>query len=268
MASQSKLESLPPEIVNHILSYLVHPRSRLAGLTELQSTHDFPYPAKQQARDKYHFDHTAPPDADRFGADTLTCARISHPFYTLALTSRRCRRLIESYCAHLVKAYNRFNLPFAHLETYGAQSVYPNLTAIVYRRLWLQFAPRLCIYCGFCLSCYPHKKPFPARTVPPIATCPDCFYAQILLLNEVEHQYHFSPEDLAAHNVRGTDGYEWALRIDVEDLALMIYHTRAFHSLRSRKGPCPTCTCAGIDASLIDKTPHYGTLPKRSRRTP
>ena len=45
--SLSKLESLPVEIVDQILSYLIYPRCRLPGLTEAQSRYDV---SEQQKR--------------------------------------------------------------------------------------------------------------------------------------------------------------------------------------------------------------------------
>jgi hypothetical protein len=69
-----------------------------------------------------------------------------------------------------------FNLPFAHLDSYGSQCVYPDMSGIVYRRLWLQHAPRKCIYCAATLDCYP----FP-RVGRIIAACEDCFYRQTLV---------------------------------------------------------------------------------------
>ena len=38
LSSHSVLEELPVEVINNILSYLVHPRSRLPGLTENESS--------------------------------------------------------------------------------------------------------------------------------------------------------------------------------------------------------------------------------------
>lgn len=172
MAAQSKLEALPVELFNQILSYLEQPRSRLPGFTERQSDHDCPKEEREAAKQKYS-SPTTPPDTDRFAADLFALPSLRHPFNVLALTSRRCQHLVETYCAHFVKSSNKFNLPFAQLETYGPKAVYPDLSGIVYRRLFLQLAPRRCIYCAGCLSCYPHTS---LKRV--IAACEDCFYAQ------------------------------------------------------------------------------------------
>ena len=175
-ASQSKLETLPVEIVNQILSHFTHPRSRLPGLTEAQSAHDFPRQAKSEVKSKE--DLTQPPDSDRWAADLFSWHLLSHPFHTLSLTSKRCNELVESYCSHLVRSCNgtMFNLPFAQLDKYGCKSVYPDMSGIVYRRLWLQHAPRRCIYCSAVLDCYPF--PLVKRV---IAACEDCFYRQTLV---------------------------------------------------------------------------------------
>jgi len=165
------LETLPVEVVNHILSYLVHPRSRLPGLTERQSQYDVSMIEKSNF--KAGEDKTAPPDADRHFANIFAWAEICHPFNALAATSKRCQDLVESYSAHLVKSCNRFNLPFAHLERFGPDSVHPSLNQIVYRRLWLQTAPRYCVFCSASLSYYPHSP-----LMRPILTCESCFYAQ------------------------------------------------------------------------------------------
>ncbi|KAJ4367270.1 hypothetical protein N0V83_006851 [Neocucurbitaria cava] len=101
VASQSKLETLPVEIVNQILSYFTHPRSRLPGLTEAQSAHDFPRQAKSDIKSKE--DLTQPPDSDRWAADLFSWHLLSHPFHVLSLTSKRCNELVESYCSHLIR---------------------------------------------------------------------------------------------------------------------------------------------------------------------
>lgn len=175
-ASQSKLETLPVEIVNQVLSYFTHPRSRLPGLTEAQSAHDFPRQAKSDIKSKE--DLTQPPDSDRWAADLFSWHLLSHPFHVLSLTSKRCNELVESYCSHLVRSCNgtMFNLPFAQLDKYGSKCVHPDLSGIVYRRLWLQHAPRRCIYCSAVLDCYPF--PLVKRV---IAACEDCFYRQTLV---------------------------------------------------------------------------------------
>lgn len=171
-ASRSPLESLPTEIINQILSHLVHPRSRLPGLTEAQSAHDFPRTTKLEIKNRE--DLTTLPDSQRWAADIFDFQSLRHPFHVLALTSRRLNAFVESYCGHLVRACNMFNLPFAHYDKHG--SAYPDLSQIVYRRLWLQHAPRLCIYCNVGLDCYPF--PVVKRL---IAACEDCFYRQTLV---------------------------------------------------------------------------------------
>lgn len=237
-SSYSLLEKLPVEVINNILSYLVHPRSRLPGLTENESSYD----SSGKRRVKNNEDLTSPPDTDRFAADLFSWLSLRHPFNVLALCSRRCHDMIESYCAHLVKSCNRFNLPFAQADRYGSDSVHPSLSSIVYRRLWLQTAPRFCVFCGVTLSTYPH------RIFRLLIGCADCFYAQTLSLEEVQYQYHImDPDLLAAHNVRGSSlRYDWVLRIDVEALALKLYGTRAFHDTRSDRfsKPCSIPNCA------------------------
>ena len=173
-APHCSLETLPVEVVNQILSYLVHPRSRLPGLTERQSNYDVS--KTEQRKIKEEEDMTAPPDTHRHFTDVFSWVDIRHPLNVLAGTSKRCRELVESYSAHLVKTCNMFNLPFAHLEAHGPHSVYPDLSRIVYRRLWLQTAPRHCVFCGGNLSSYPH-----APMMRLILTCEECFYAQTLV---------------------------------------------------------------------------------------
>lgn len=240
----SLLEQLPVEVVNNILSYLVHPRSRLPGLTELESALD----AKSQRQIKLNEDLQSPPDTDRFAADLFAWTSLRHPFNALAASSKRCYELVESYCAHLVKSCNRFNLPFAQAEEYGADSVYPSLSSIVYRRLWLQTAPRNCLFCGAFMSSYPH------RGFRLLLSCADCFYAQTLSLYEVQHQYHIiNPAILTENGVRSTGPrYEWILRTDVEALALRFYGTRAFHDPFSQglEIDCNKPNC-GLAANLI-----------------
>ena len=168
------METLPVEIINQILSHLVHPRSRLPGLTELQSAHDFPRQTKLEIKNRE--DLSTFPDADRWAADIFDFNALRHPLHVLALTSRRLHGLVESYCGHLVRACNMFGLPFAHYDAHGPACVYPDLSNIVYRRLWLQHAPRLCIYCNVALDAYP----FPVLKSL-IAACEDCFYRQTLV---------------------------------------------------------------------------------------
>ena len=171
---KSPLERLPVEIVNQILSHLVRPRSRLPGLTEAQSAHDFPRQTKLEIKNRE--DLTTLPDSQRWAHDIFDFNSLRHPFHVLALTSKRLNEFVESYCGHLVRTCNVFNLPFAHYDKYGAACVYPDLSKIVYRRLWLQHAPRRCIYCHVGLDCYPFSV---VKRL--IAACEDCFYRQTLV---------------------------------------------------------------------------------------
>ena len=217
-------------------------------------------------------DLTSPPDTDRFAADLFSWLSLRHPFNVLALCSKHCHEIVESYCAHLVKSCNRFNLPFVQADRYGPDSVYPSLSSIVYRRLWLQTAPRICVFCGVTLSTYPH------RIFRLLIGCADCFYAQTLNLEEVQHQYHITdPGLLAAHGVRGSSPrYDWILRIDVEALALKLYRTRAFHDTRSEGfgKPCSIPNCAFSEEKRRFASPpcpsesylHIMSRPRRGRR--
>ena len=128
-ASQSRLETLPVEVFNQILSYLVHPRSRHPGLTEAESSCDFPSKARTDVKSLE--DLTTPPDRNRWAVDLFKFTTHKHPFHPLSLTSRRCHGLVESFCYHLVRSCNMFNLPFAQLEEHGAQNVYPDMSGIV-----------------------------------------------------------------------------------------------------------------------------------------
>lgn len=274
----SPLERLPLELTTHILAHLVHPRSRLPGLTEAQSAHDFPRDAKLDIKNRE--DLTTAPDAHRWAADIFHFHALRHPFHVLALTSRRLHRAVEAYCAHLVRACNRFHLPFAHLDRHGPACVYPDLSRIVYRRLWLQHAPRLCIYCHAALDCYPF--PLVKRL---LAACEDCFYRQSLVslfsipssspptpsfltpltsqtADEVERQYHLSiPTVLNSPLIRGPgNGSYWVLRIDVEAMALRLYGTRAFHAAHPDQLGKPCTICA-----ITRFTPEF-TASTRSER--
>lgn len=173
---RSKLEALPVEIVNQILSYLTHPRAHLPGLTQAQSAHDFP--AQTRSAIKAAEDLTQPGDIQHWATNLFSLHLLPHPFNALSVTSRRCRELVESYCSHLVRACNAtaFNLPFAHLDQYGSQCVYPDLSSIVYRRLWLQHAPRKCVYCFVTMDCYPF-----ARVRYLLTSCGNCFYRLTLV---------------------------------------------------------------------------------------
>ncbi|OAL50294.1 hypothetical protein IQ07DRAFT_509850 [Pyrenochaeta sp. DS3sAY3a] len=238
--SQSKFENLPVEIISQILSYLIQPRSRLPGLTEAQSAYDFPKQDKSAIKSKE--DLTKPPDTNRWAADLFSWHLLQHPFNTLSLTSKTCNQFVQSYCLHLAKTCNgsRFNLPFTQFEKYGPKGVYPDMSSIVYRRLWLQHAPRRCVYCYAVLDCYP----FPTvKRI--IAACGDCFYRQALTVDEVHRQYHILPSTiLSSPSIRGTPGSPWVLRIDVEALALSLYGTRAFHSARLEQFGKPCAICA------------------------
>ncbi|KAF2856273.1 hypothetical protein T440DRAFT_503909 [Plenodomus tracheiphilus IPT5] len=233
---QSKLEALPVEIVNQILTYLTHPRSHLPGLTEAQSAHDFPAATKYALKGTE--DLTQPSAIPNWASDLFSLHQLSHPFNALSLTSRRCNELVESYCSHLVRSCNgtMFNLPFAQFDKHG--SVYPDLSSIVYRRLWLQHAPRTCVYCYAVLDCYP----FPV--VKRIMTaCMSCFYRQTLTIEEISTQYHISPTTISSSpSIRGIPG--WVLRIDVEALALQLYRTRAFHNAHKEQFGKPCSLCA------------------------
>lgn len=172
----SNFETLPVEIVDQILSYLIHPRCRLPGLTEAQSAHSVPEKLKRSIKDQE--DLNQPPDGDRWAADIFSLHLSSHPFNALARTSKRCHEQVEDYCSHLVRACNgtMFNLPFAQLDKYGFQCVYPDMSGIVYRRLWLQHAPRRCVYCSAVLDCYPFSQ---VNRL--ISACKGCFYRQALV---------------------------------------------------------------------------------------
>ncbi|KAF1831514.1 hypothetical protein BDW02DRAFT_571973 [Decorospora gaudefroyi] len=236
----SKLENLPVEIVDEILSYLIHPRSRLPGLTEAQSAHKVPKELRRSIKNQE--DLLQPPDMDRWAADIFSLHLLSHPFNALALTSKRCNELVQHYASHLVRSCNAtmFNLPFARLDKYGPRCVYPDLSAIVYRRLWLQHAPRKCIYCHVVLECYPFSL---VKRV--LTTCEDCFYCSTMTVDEVQAQYHLSPATvLASHHIRRGAGSRWLLRVDVEALAWQLYRTRAFHNAHKEQFGKPCSLCA------------------------
>lgn len=72
------METLPVEIINQILSHLVYPRSRLPGLTEAQSAHDFPRRTKLDI--KNHEDLATFPDAHRWAADMLAWTSTPSPW--------------------------------------------------------------------------------------------------------------------------------------------------------------------------------------------
>ena len=172
----ASLDTLPAELFNHILSYLIYPRSRLPGLTEWQSSRACPRVQRKAAQDAYFLNPTAPPDTPRFGDDIFSLEDLPHPFNALALTSRRLRDLTERYCVYLVQTYKVFNLPLPLAGIDRLASVHPRLDAIVFRRLWLQSAPRLCLYCGAACSVYPH-----AGGLPVFLPCRDCYDAQVLV---------------------------------------------------------------------------------------
>lgn len=298
LPSKSPLESLPTEIVNQILSHLVHPRSRLPGLTEAQSAHDFPRPTKLEIKNRE--DLTTLPDSHRWAADIFDFQSLRHPFNVLALASKRLHAFVESYCAHLVRACNMFNLPFAHFDKYGR--AHPDLSHIVYRRLWLQHAPRLCIYCHVGLDCYPF-----GLVQRLLAACEDCFYRQTLVcfflslifspvppykhqhqhqhqpslthtfpqqqhththntnttqtVDEVERQYHISiPTITSLPHIRGPGpGSPWVLRVDVEAMAFRLYGTRAFHAAHVDQFGKPCSICA-----ITRFEPHFSSSSSSS----
>jgi hypothetical protein len=140
-ALRNSIDTLPVEVVNQILSYLIHPRSRLPGLTEAQSHHTVSGPTRMAIRSNEEFTTSA--NTDPWAANLFTISFTQHPFNALANTSRRCHELVESYTGHLVRICNPFNLPFAHFDQHGSNSVWPDLSGIVYRRLWLQHEVRL-----------------------------------------------------------------------------------------------------------------------------
>ncbi|USP74169.1 hypothetical protein yc1106_01443 [Curvularia clavata] len=117
-----------------------------------------------------------------------------------------------------------FNLPFALLDKYGPNCVYPDLSGIVYRRLWLQHAPRKV------------NRLFTA--------CEGCFYRQTMTIDEVQRQYHLSPATVfASPHIRGNKS-PWILRVDVEALALQLYRTREFHDAHPEQFDKPCLICA------------------------
>jgi hypothetical protein len=177
---QNNLDTLPPEVFNHILSYIVHPSSRAPGLTEAQSHHSVSNLTKMAIKD--HEDRTMPTSIDAWSSDIFTLSFTPHPFNSLALTSRRCHDLVENYCGHLVRICNPFNLPFAQFDAHGSRSVYPDLSRIVYRRLWLQHAPRYCVHCAVVLDQYPFPK---LKRL--IASCRKCFDRHILVRTSNQH---------------------------------------------------------------------------------
>jgi hypothetical protein len=183
-ASQSNFDTLPVEVVHHILSYLTNPRSRLPGLSEAQSSREFCPKARLVV--KQAEDLTIQADSDRWATDLFRNHTNQHPFQALSLASKRCHEFVESYCAHIVRACNKFNLPFNHFDTYGPQSVWPDMRGIVYRRLWLQHAPRNCIYCYAPLDVYPF--PLVRRL---LTNCESCFYRQTLVSCSSSQSYAY-----------------------------------------------------------------------------
>lgn len=172
----TSFETLPVEVVSHIFSYLVVPRSRLPGLTETQSSLDFN--SQERSAIKRSEDLTMPADTDRWAVNLFQNHKNQHPFLTISLTSRRCRELVEGYCSHLCRSSNRFNLPFEQFDKYGPKSVCFDMTSTVYRRLWLQTAARHCIYCFAVLDVYPFPHLKRTRL---LTNCKACFYRQTLV---------------------------------------------------------------------------------------
>lgn len=175
MAALSRVEQLPLDVVHHIMSHLTVPRSRLPGLTERQSEHDYSQTEKKAARETYHTNPVAPPDDNEpYIMRVFRTYDYPHPFNALAATSRRWRYNVEWFCAHLVKQCNRFHLPIAQIQQHGSHTVYPDMSGIVYRRLWLQYAPRYCLFCKIPLAQYPFRGHQPV-----VSCCNDCFMSQI-----------------------------------------------------------------------------------------
>ncbi|KAF2832846.1 hypothetical protein CC86DRAFT_461333 [Ophiobolus disseminans] len=270
-ASQNSLDTIPVEIVSHILSYLVHPRSHLPGLTEAQSDHDISKKVKMAIKSKENL--TKPSASDSWAADLFTISFTKHPFNALSLTSRRCRELVESYCSHRVRACNPFNLPFARFDKHGSKCVWPDLSGIVYRRLWLQHAPRKCVYCEAVIDQYPF--PILKRL---ITGCEDCFYRLTLSLEEIELQYHISKTTIVnSPTIRGNRDTVWFLRTDVEALALQLYGTRAFHAAHPKQfgKPCSICAITRFKPEFRDNKSRSNSKierrglnqKKRSRRS-
>lgn len=270
---RSKFENLPVELVNQVLSYLAYPRGHLPGLTQAQSEHDFPAAARRAI--KATEDLTRAVESPHWATNLFDLYLMPHPFNALAASSRRCRQLVESHCAHLVRARNHsaFNLPFRQFDEHGPQSVYPDLSQIVYRRLWLQHAPRQCIYCCKVLENYPFRR---VRNL--LTTCADCFYRLTLEISEVQSQYHISSSTVTnSPHIRG--GPLWMLRTDVEALALQLYRSRAFHSARVEQlgKPCSLCAitrfyqnCSGKPKSTSKAIVRLIASPKKrsSKRSP
>ncbi|KAH7414089.1 hypothetical protein DE146DRAFT_601318 [Phaeosphaeria sp. MPI-PUGE-AT-0046c] len=259
-APLSRLETLPAELVFNILSYLIHPRSRLPGLTEAQSSLDFDPIARSTV--KKAEDLTTPADTGRWATDLFKNHHNRHPFHTLSLTSRTCNIFVESYCASLAREHRIFNLPFAQVDSYGPNSVWPDLSRIVYRRLWLQSAPRKCIYCFAVMDRYP----FPILKHL-LTNCKDCFYRQTLSLDEIERQYHISPHMIfTCPSVRGYRDSVWFLRVDVEALALQLYGTRAFHSAHQDQFGKPCAICAITNFTSVQRSARLKPGQKMDRR--
>lgn len=275
-APLSRLEKLPTELVFNILSYLAHPRSRLPGLTEAQSSLDFDPIARSTV--KKAEDLTTPADTDRWAADLFNAHRNRHPFHTLSLTSRRCNTFVEGYCKSLAKEHKIFNLPYAHLDAHGPNSVWPRMNAIVYRRLWLQCAPRKCMYCFAVVDKYPF--PILKRL---LASCEACFYRQTLVripsalvltpnlhtqsLDEIVGQYHISAETVrTCRSIRRIPNSPWFLRIDVEALALQLYGTRAFHSAHQEQFGKPCAICAITRFNTVQRSIKHKSGQKTDRK--
>ncbi|KAF2274573.1 uncharacterized protein EI97DRAFT_102739 [Westerdykella ornata] len=244
MAGLSSIEQLPTEIAFIILSFLTHPRSRLPGLSERQSDHDYPMEKKTEARKAYYMSRLAPPDTDRFAVNLFQWRDHQHPFNVLAMTSRRMREHVERFCAHLVKIHGKANSPVTHAEHCKPATESPDPSGIVYRKLWLQYAPRLCVYCNVLLSEYPHRS-----VMRPISACRDCFYAQVYSINEVAEQFHLSGTDLSANGVRGFPPF--VLRVDVEALVLRLYGTKQYHDIQGQRRLCNICVRAGTIARTV-----------------
>ncbi|KAL5113753.1 hypothetical protein ACEQ8H_008365 [Pleosporales sp. CAS-2024a] len=240
-AAPSAFERLPTELGENILSYLVYPRSRLPGLTEAQSSVDFDAPTRSIL--KRSEDLTSPADHNRWAVDIFRAHTNPHPLQALSHASRRCQALVEAYCAHLLNVSSGDAPPMQNPSP-DQLSVQPRPPNLGYRHLWFKFAPRRCIYCSVVIERYPFKK-----TKWLLASCGNCFFRQALSLDEIEHQYHIPPALIRASPyvrmpmVLPDQETVWALRTDVEAMALQLYGTRAFHEAHPEQlgKPCSIC---------------------------
>lgn len=88
-------------------------------------------------------------------------------------------------------------------------------------------------------------------------------------LDEVEQQYHIDRNTaLVAHHFRRAADSEWVLRVDVEDTALRLYGTRAFHAAHVEQlgKPCSICAITKFKGSITStKWPSHSD-PKQPRQ--